>query len=282
MSSNTPLFISEDELRQSLRSRVEQTQKAINDYMAAVQAVQAVAQAPRPASPADIMRDSIQNWIDETCRTVSERIPNRSHLTLTAPMLPLPFRAWIFPSGHHIRQNEGYESTGKWVTETLNVRQLCAELNQAVATIEARGFREAANFLASHLGLTVVPFRGRDCVRVRKQKGRHLLSVNVHATGHHEHIRYFKNGWMPVAQTFERESGAAGLSSCIEAIIDVWERQPTYSLVPGRTRVNTKGSVEAVLFKEKFTLHLPPSTFEALIAFITAYSSHDLCALEVA
>tara|TARA_B100000446_G_scaffold184352_1_gene206248 strand:- start:105464 stop:106411 length:948 start_codon:yes stop_codon:yes gene_type:complete len=236
----------------------------------------------------------INKWIENKCSEASTIASNTGHLSITPERLPSEISSFSFPRRYSFYEDDPELENGKSIFDAstnelaryalthYDFSALETELKKVSVSIESEGFKDAANSLGSTFGITYRHHQKQCVLPVKKQKGRYILEASYYGSWVHDRVRSL-HSIKEVAQTFEAETGANGLVTCLYAAIRAEEavQDRINGFVESRTKVYEGGGVEAVFFRDKIKFHFKPDVFEALVGFVQSYADTNLKTIEV-
>jgi hypothetical protein len=269
-----------DQWRRDLKQHFDEMCDVTELYLSAVGKMQKFTPNVDQLSVFTLVRQQMEDWVKQQCEVQSNLADNVSHAKITVGLLPLDLWKFNFKREHN--SSHTIRDLCKEVLEDYDFECLDECLIELGSEIEGSGFKEAANYLVSHLGFRNYSTRSDDVLALKKQKGMLILEMSYYGAYRFERIRYLEE-LRKFSNTFENESGVSGLADSIQGIIDAENalKSSFDESIPSRTAANVGGPVHAVVFKEKIKFYFSEHVFAALVGFVRSYSTENIVRIDI-
>jgi len=271
--------------KEQLAEKLDKFSDAFSSYYTSIDMLSNfLNKTPGTIDAVESLEEIINSWVDEQCVDATSNSSSIGHLEITSDKIDSNITEFYFP--HSIRRqfidNNSVDELICYALLTLDFDEFEGALIKKTSEIESDSFKDAANILGAMFNLTFRHCNDNNVLQVKQQKGRFIAEISNNSSWAHDRIRRFESV-IGAISTFQRETGMCGLHDCILSILEE-ERGISGCCdcyVPGRTKVHTGESVEAIFFKGKIKFYFKPNQFEALIGFVKSYTDYSFKAIEV-
>ncbi|KZX82873.1 hypothetical protein A3715_18535 [Oleiphilus sp. HI0009] len=262
---------------QNLEEKVKGACNAVNDYRKGCAALNSITgEYYSSVYAGKVVQTAYSQWIEDVCKRINKTIQFQSQKTLTLNEL----RNYNAKAGYGAvhRGYEYIESTEKAANELLknhiNYTQIDNDIDSLLKCIDEEGFIEGANELADSFYLRESSFKREygDGLKTRRNSVELRLSYWGNRYDRQKEWASLKE----IAKGFENESGVSGLGYFFESLNNQEERLDYDETLNSREKINEGGKVWAQYFQTGVKIYLEEEVFEALLGFISAYSTHTI------
>ena len=232
--------------------------------------------------PFQYLQKVVNNWIVFQCDQTAKIVNSDHPICFSRDLLPGHLASVTFDSSDRagpslkLRLHQcTYQHVIDYLLATYEFTSLAMVLSISDDLLKQQRYAHAANHLVDIFELENDPMK--QPLSIRQQRGRHLLPFRI---GHYQRLVSDLTSIHSSITVFDSETSDTTLSQCFAKALDQAKQLPHSEQFDSRHTVSFEAA-SITFFKKKCVLHLAPSLFESLIAFIQTYSPLKTRALSI-